>query len=49
MDTQAMLPWREAWSWNGANRGVLLGVYWNVVLLVASVAALPFDHRVILG
>jgi hypothetical protein len=35
--------------WQGANRGIVLGVWWNVVLLVLSLAALPFDHRSILG
>jgi hypothetical protein len=31
------------------NRGLMLSVWWNVLLLVLSVAALPFDHRSILG
>lgn len=39
----------DAFAWSGANRGIMLGVWWNVVLLVLSVAALPFDHRTILG
>ena len=42
--------WAEASSWQTREtRGALLGVWWNVVLLVASLAALPFDHRHILG
>ena len=32
-----------------ANRGIAWGVWWNVGLLVASVAVLPFDSRKILG
>jgi len=36
-------------AWRGPNRGIVLGVWWNVALLVLSVAALPFDHRKILG
>jgi hypothetical protein len=32
-----------------ANRGIVWGVWWNVGLLVASLAALPFDRRMILG
>ncbi len=31
------------------NRGIVLGVWWNIALLVLSLAALPFDHRRILG
>jgi len=48
------MSWREmvgehAFGWHGPNRGIMLGVRWNVALLVLSVAALPFDHRRILG
>jgi hypothetical protein len=53
------MTWREmvgedAFAWRGANgrgenQGILLAVWWNVVLLALSVAALPFDHRRILG
>ncbi len=48
------VTWREmvgedAFAWSGANRGVMLGVWWNVGLLVGSVAALGFDQRRILG
>jgi hypothetical protein len=48
------MNWREmvgedAFGWRGPNRGIMLGVWWNVALLVLSVAALPFDHRRILG
>jgi len=32
-----------------ANRGIAVGVWWNVVLLAGSMAALPFDRRQILG
>ncbi len=32
-----------------ASRGIAWGVWWNVGLLVASLAALPFDRRMILG
>ena len=32
-----------------ASRGIAWGVWWNVGLLVASLAALPFDRRIILG
>ena len=31
------------------NPGIALGVWWNVALLLCSVAAVPFDHRLILG
>jgi hypothetical protein len=31
------------------NRGLVWGVWWNIGLLVASVAAMPFDGRKILG
>ena len=34
---------------SGENRGLMLSVWWNVMLLVLSVAALPFDHRRIMG
>ena len=42
-------PWWRAWAWDGENRGLMFGAWWNAVLLVASVAALPFDRRLILG
>ena len=32
-----------------ANLGIAVGVWWNVVLLAGSMAALPFDRRQILG
>jgi len=32
-----------------ANRGIAVGVWWNVALLAGSLAALPFDRRKILG
>ena len=32
-----------------ANRGIAVGVWWNVALLAGSLAALPFDRRTILG
>ena len=31
------------------SRGIAVGVWWNVALLVGSVAALPFDRRTVLG
>jgi hypothetical protein len=31
------------------SRGIAWGVWWNVALLVLSLAALPFDKRIILG
>ena len=44
---------REGWSdlraSMKASLGIAWGVWWNVGLLVASVAALPFDSRKILG
>jgi hypothetical protein len=48
------MTWREMvggewFAWTGLNRGIVLGVWWNVALLAGSVAALPFDHRKILG
>ena len=48
------MNWHEmvgdgVFAWRGANRGLMLGVWWNVGLLVLSVAALPFDRRTILG
>lgn len=44
-----VVAWRSAWRLGGANRGVMAGVWWNVVLLAGSVAALPLDRRRILG
>ena len=32
-----------------ASRGIALSVWWNVALLIGSLAALPFDRRTILG
>ena len=48
------MNWQElfdagAFAWRGANRGLMLSVWWNVGLLVLSVAVLPFDRRTILG
>lgn len=48
------MSWRQMVGSNwfaadGPNRGIFLGVWWNVGLLVLSLAALPFDHRRILG
>jgi len=48
------MTWREMvggewFAWGGLNRGIVLGVSWNVALLAGSGAALPFDHRQILG
>ena len=48
------MSWREMvgtdwFQWHGANRGIVFGVWWNIALLVLSLAALPFDHRTILG
>jgi hypothetical protein len=39
----------SAWAMHGVNRGIMISVYWNVMLFVGSLAALPFDHRRILG
>jgi hypothetical protein len=45
-----LMGWMEALrSSMQESRGITWGVWWNVGLLVASVAALPFDRRVILG
>jgi hypothetical protein len=54
MQAEATMTWREMvggdwFAWRGANRGLVLAVWWNVALLVLSAAALPFDHRRILG
>jgi hypothetical protein len=48
------MNWREMvgpdwFRWQAENRGIVLSVWWNVALLVFSLAALPFDHRSILG
>lgn len=45
---------RESWLGNlrealRESTGVAVGLWWNVALLVGSVAALPFDQRIILG
>jgi hypothetical protein len=41
--------WRAISEAVQGNRGLAWGVWWNVALLAGSVAALPFDHRSILG
>ncbi len=46
-ETRAVGP--GLWASLRANPGIAVGVWWNVALLVASVAALPFDQRSILG
>jgi len=48
------MTWREMvggewFAWGGLHRGIVLGAWWNVALLAGSGAALPFDHRQILG
>ena len=45
----AVQTWWRAWSWDGENRGLMLGAWWNATQLVLSLAALPFDRRLILG
>ena len=45
----AVQPWWRAWSWDGENRGLLFGAWWNAALLLASMAAMLVDRRVILG
>ena len=42
-------PWWRAWAWDGENRGLMFGAWWNAALLVLSMAALPIDRRLILG
>jgi hypothetical protein len=45
-----LIGWMEALRESmQASRGIAWGVWWNVGLLVLSVAALPFDSRRILG
>lgn len=39
----------DAFRWGGPNRGLMFGVWANVLMLVAGLVALPFDHRIILG
>ena len=39
----------DVFSLHGPNRGAIIGVWWNVGLLVLSLAAMPFDKRMILG
>ncbi len=39
----------DAFSLRGSNRGLIFSAWWNLALLLMSAAALPFDHRVILG
>ena len=48
MTWNEFVPAQVFWI-SGENRGLMVSVWWNVVLLVLSVAALPFDHRRILG
>lgn len=48
------MRWREfapasVFGLKGESRGLMISVWWNVMLLVLSVAALPFDSRRILG
>jgi hypothetical protein len=40
---------RAIWDAVQGNRGIAWGVWWNVGLLVLSLAAMPFDGRKILG
>jgi hypothetical protein len=47
--TRPALAWIRAWSWRDENRGILIAVVWNSLLLVAGLVSLPFDHRQILG
>ena len=49
MTSVAEQPWWRAWTWQGENRGLMFGAWWNAVLLIASLVALPFDRRLILG
>lgn len=39
----------DVFALRGPNRGLMVCVWWNVILLVLSVAALPFDNRLIMG
>ena len=48
MTWSEFVPAQVFWT-TGENRGLMVSVWWNVVLLVLSVAALPFDPRRILG
>ena len=48
------MTWRDmvganVFALGGPNRGAMVGVWWNVALLVLSLAAMPFDKRLILG
>ena len=49
MTAEATQPWWRAWTWNGKNRVLMAGVWWNALLLLASLGALPFDRRRIFG
>jgi hypothetical protein len=49
MNLAEAFPWKQAWSIGGENRGAMIGVWWNVFLLIAGLCAMPFDHRRILG
>ncbi len=40
---------RPIFMWPGENRGLLIALWFHFGLVVLSLAALPFDHRVILG
>jgi hypothetical protein len=46
----AMMSYAKTiWDAAQGNRGIAWGVWWNVGLLVASLVAMPFDERKILG
>ena len=45
----AALVGEEAFLWHGPNRGLMLTVWWNVVLFALSAAAYLVDTRTILG
>ena len=49
MRSVAIQPWWRAWAWDGENRGLLFGAWWNAMLLIASMASLLVDRRLILG
>lgn len=39
----------RAWAVQGSNRGLMASAWWNLLFLIGSLIALPFDHRRILG
>lgn len=39
----------DTFLWSGPNRGLMLAVWWNVVLLALSASAYPLDRRTVLG